>query len=267
MFLLALLKVLKPKKSIPNHKMPTAEKIASMREGGIALGKIKNQLKLFTEPGVKFEEIEALAQQLIADAGMKPSFSTVPGYDWATCLMKNDELCHGIPEGKTVEAGDLITIDVGLINKGFHLDTTVSFAVEPADPQVHKFLEIGQKLLNKAIAVVRPSGSIYDISYQMDKGLKKHGYGAVYQLTGHGIGEELHMQPEVPVVARRSDKRRKLSVGDTLAVEIMYTQGDPRVIEADDGWTFVTADGKLSAMFEETVLVTAKGAEVLTKSQ
>jgi len=246
--------------------MSSDVKTAAMREGGRALGKIKDQLRLMTRPGVTFEEIEAAAQQLIAEAGMKPSFSTVPDYDWATCIMKNNELCHGIPRGKTVEIGDLITIDVGLINRGFHLDTTISFAVEPATPLVHEFLERGEKLLNKAIAEVRPLGSIYDISYQMDKGLKKYGYGAVYQLTGHGIGERLHMEPEVPVVARRSDKRRKLKIGDTIAVEIMYTLGDPRVEEADDGWTFVTADGKLSAMFEETVLVTSKGHEILTKS-
>lgn len=236
-----------------------------MRQGGRTLGSIKNKLRLMAKPGVKFEEIEAEAQKLIKVAGMTPSFSTVPNYNWATCIMKNEELCHGIPEGKTIEAGDLITIDVGLINQGFHLDTTISFAVEPASTLVHEFLERGEKLLNKAIAEVRPSGSIYDISYQMEKGLKKYGYGAVYQLTGHGIGEELHMEPEVPVVARRSDKHQKLKAGDTIAVEIMYTLGGPRVEEASDGWTYVTADGQLAAMFEETVLITPKGREVLTK--
>lgn len=241
-------------------------KIQAMREGGKALGGIKLQLREISKPGVSFEKIEATAQELIAKAGMKPSFSTVPGYHWATCIMKNEELCHGIPRHKTVEAGDLITIDVGLINHGFHLDTTVSFAVEPASNLVKEFLSRGEQILEKAIASARPSGSVYEVSYAMEKGLNKYGYGAVYQLTGHGIGEQLHMEPEVPVVARRSDKRRKIKTGDTLAIEIMYTLGDPQVKEADDGWTFVTVDKKLSAMFEETVLITQTGREVLTKS-
>jgi methionyl aminopeptidase len=241
-------------------------KILAMREGGRALGKIKAQLRQIALPEVSFEEIEKKAQTLIAAAGMLPSFSTVPNYKWATCIMKNDQLCHGIPQGQLVKAGDLITIDVGLINQGFHLDTTISFAVEPVTEEVRQFLNRGQALLDKAIGAVKPGGSVYDISYQMDKGLSKFGYGAVFQLTGHGIGSRLHMEPEVPVVARRSDKRKKLSTGDTIAVEIMYAMGDPRVTESSDGWTFVTEDGSLSAMFEETVLVTSTGYEVLTKT-
>lgn len=246
--------------------MESEKKIAAMREGGAALGSIKGQLKAFTKPGVTFEQIESEAQCLIAAAKMQPSFSTVPGYDWATCVMKNAELCHGIPVDKTVEDGDIITIDVGLINQGYHLDTTISFSVGSVSAEVAAFLAQGQKLEDKAIRAAQPGNSVYDISYQMDKGLRRLGYGAVYQLTGHGIAEQLHMEPEVPVVARRSDKRKRLYPGQTLAIEIMYTMGDPRVIEAADGWTFITADGSLSAMFEETVLITESGPEILTKT-
>lgn len=246
--------------------MILAIKLEAMRAGGAALGRIKSQLREFAQPGVSFEAIEAQAQKLIADVGMTPSFSTVPGYDWATCIMKNKELCHGIPRGKVVEVGDIITIDVGLINKGYHLDTTISFGVGQLSTEVEAFLARGEKLEDKAIQAAQPGSSVYNISYQMDKGLKKFGYGAVYQLTGHGIGEELHMEPEVPVIARRPDKRKRLQVGQTLAIEIMYTMGDPRVVEADDGWTYETADGSLSAMFEETVLITENGPEILTKA-
>lgn len=246
--------------------MSLSAKNSAMIEGGTALGSIKAELKNFAVAGRKFEEIEAKAQELIKKAGMSPSFSTVEGYKWATCIMKNEELCHGIPEGKTINPGDLITIDVGLINKGYHLDTTISFGVEPVSAEIEEFLSRGRRLLDKSISVIKPGKTVYDISYQMDHGLRRFGYGAVYQLTGHGIGESLHMLPEVPVVARRSDKRIKLQEGQTLAVEIMYTQGSPTVKEAKDGWTFVTVDGSLSAMFEETVLVTKTDVQVLTKA-
>ncbi len=243
-----------------------AKKIAAMREGGQALGKIKRQLVDFCRPGIAFEAVEAQAQELIRAAGMTPSFSTVPGYYWATCIMKNEEICHGIPVDKTMEDGDLITIDVGLINQGYHLDTTVSFGVGQISEEATRFLADGQSILSKAINKAQVGHSVYDLSYQMDKGLKKKGYGVVYQLTGHGIGEELHMEPEIPVFAHKPYKKVLLKAGQTLAIEIMYTLGKPQLMAAEDGWTYKTVDGSLSGMFEETVLVTENGPEILTKA-
>lgn len=242
------------------------KKIQAMRVGGKALGKVKTQLKSFTRVGVSFEDIEAEAQRLIRSAGFTPSFSTVPGYDWATCIMKNDELCHGIPKSKVVEDGDVITIDVGLISQGYHLDTTMTFAVGEVSEEVALFLDRGRQIEEAAISKARVGNSIYDISFAMEKGLKKYNYGAVTQLTGHGIGKELHMDPAVPCVAYRADKRKKLYLGQTLAIEVMYTAGSAYVVEDDDGWTYKTEDGSLSGMFEETVLITKNGPEVLTRS-
>jgi len=242
------------------------QKIDAMKEGGRALGKVKGQLYSFTKVGTRFEEIEAEAQRLIKAAGYTPSFSTVPGYDWATCIMKNDEMCHGIPQKKSVEDGDVLTIDVGLINKGYHLDTTMTFAVGSISEEIVQFLERGQRILDDAIGKARLGNSVYDISFAMEKGLKKYNYGAVYQLTGHGIGKELHMDPAVPCVTQRSDKRKKLVVGQTLAIEVMYTSGDPYLVEDTDGWTYRTEDGSLSGMFEETVLITKSGPQVMTKT-
>lgn len=237
-----------------------------MKTGGKVLGRIKEQLRAFTKPGLSFEVIETEAQRLISEAGMKPSFSTVPKYSWATCIMRNDEICHGIPQDKSVEDGDLITIDVGLINEGYHLDTTISFGVGSFSNEVKQFLDDGQHILEKAIDKARLGNTVYDISYQMEKGLQRKGYGVVYQLTGHGVGEELHMDPEVPVFAHKPHKKVKLKEGQTLAIEVMYTKGSPTLVEDDDGWTYKTADGSLSGMFEETVLITKKGPEILTKA-
>jgi methionyl aminopeptidase len=241
-------------------------KITSMRVGGKALGSIKAELVTFVRPGTTFEAIENKAQNLIKKHGMKPSFSTVSGYSWATCVMKNDEVCHGIPEAEVVRDGDVITIDVGLINNNFHLDTTTTFAVGEVSDQVVEFLALGKKSLQKAIEKARVGNSVYDISFAMEKPLKRRGYGIVYQLTGHGVGEQLHMEPNIPCLANKSDKKIKLFEGQTLAIENMYTMGSPELRKADDGWTYKTVDGSISAMFEETVLVTKNGPEVLTST-
>lgn len=247
--------------------MEDTGKITAMRAGGKALGRVKRDLKAFTRVGVSFEEIEKEAQRLIRSAGYVPSFSTVPGYDWATCIMKNNELCHGIPKKKFVDDGDVITIDVGLISDGYHLDTTMTFAVGAVSKDVELFLERGRQIEDAAIAKAKLGNTIYDISFAMEKGLKKYNYGAVTQLTGHGIGKELHMEPAVPCVASRSDKRNKLHEGQTLAIEVMYTAGSAYVVEDADGWTYKTQDGSLSGMFEETVLITKNGPEVLTATR
>lgn len=244
--------------------MRDQKKESAMRLGGERLHLVKQTLLDMLEPGVTFEEIEAVAQKEIRKRGDVPSFSTVPGYHWATCVMKNDELCHGIPQGKKINEGDIITVDVGLIHQGYHLDTTATRSIGKVPNDVSEFLERGKKILAQSIAVAIAGNSVYDISNEMERRLKRYGYGAVRQLTGHGIGTELHMFPSIPVFTQRSDKKIRLNAGQTLAIEIMYTMGDPLVEEAKDGWTFVTCDGSLAAMFEETVLVTDGEPEILT---
>ncbi len=239
-------------------------KIEYMRTGGKALGAIKGALQRFVTPTMTFDAIEAEAQRLIAAAGFKPSFSTVPGYHWATCIMKNDEMCHGIPVGKYVDNGDIITIDLGLISNGYHLDTTITFAVGEVAESTRLFLSRGQDILTNAISQAKVKNTIYDVSLVMEKGLKKYGYGIVYQLTGHGIGEELHMDPAIPCFTQRSDKKRHFVEGQTVAIEVMYSAGNPKLVVDKDGWTYRTADGSLAGMFEETVLITKNGPEVLT---
>lgn len=243
----------------------TDTKISLMREGGHILAKIRDHLAEFTQVGMTFAQIEAEAQLQLKKYGVLPSFSTVPGYKWATCIMKNDALCHGIPNETIIEDGDVVTIDVGLLNHGYHLDTTTTFIVGKATKEKQQFLEIGRRSLNKAINKVQAGQSVYTVSLAMQKVLQEHGFGSVYQLTGHGVGERLHMDPHIPCVALKSDKRVILEEGQTIAVEVMYTAGEPDLKIDRDGWTYRTADGSLSGMFEETVLVTKTGHEVLTK--
>ncbi|MDQ3008488.1 MAG: type I methionyl aminopeptidase [bacterium] len=242
--------------------MDTA-KITAMRVGGKKLASIRQELIHFTKSGTSFEEIEAEAQRLIKAAGAKPSFSTVTGYHWATCITKNAGVCHGIPQGKVVSDGDIITIDVGLIWDGYHLDTSDTVAVGGVPAKTKEFLEVGRRSLAKAIAEAYPGNTVYEISRAMQKVVERHGFGCVYQLTGHEIGTQLHGRP-VPCVAQKSDKRWVLQPGTTLAIEIMYTMGEPELVLDDDGWTYTTKDGSLSGMFEETVLVGTEWPEILT---
>jgi methionyl aminopeptidase len=243
------------------------KKSIAMREGGKRLARVRDALEKFTKIGMSFAEIEAEAQRLIKKEGAIPNFALVPGYSWATCIMKNDEVCHGIPtKEKIVNDGDLITIDVGLLYQGYNLDTTTSFFRGTVSPEKEKFLEIGKKALYRSIDEAVLGNSIYDISYIMQKIPEKAGYGSVYQLTGHAIGKKLHEDPMVPCIAYRSDKKKKLYEGQTLAIEIMYTMGSPFLVLDKDGWTYRTADHSLAGMIEETVLITKDGPEILTKA-
>ncbi len=244
-----------------------SKKIPAMIEGGKVLAQVRSQLKESTRVGMSFATIESRATSLIERAGMKPSFSTVPGYHWTTCIMRNDELCHGIPDKhKKVVAGDLITIDLGLINHGYHLDTTTSFQVAPKTEKIQEFLNLGRKSLRKAINKVKPGATVYQVSQAMERVLLRHDLGAVYQLTGHGVGEELHMDPMIPCVAVPESKKEKFFVGQTIAIEVMYSAGDPEMVLAADGWTYSSIDHSLTAMFEESILVTANGYQILTKT-
>lgn len=240
------------------------ERIAAMWEGGQKLGQIRQTLLHSAAVGMTFAHLEEKAQELIAEAGAVPSFSTVPGYDWATCIMVNDGLCHGIPNATVIRDGDVLTIDVGLIWKGYHVDSTGTRVVGTTSPDKEKFLALGREAEKKSINKVKAGVTVYEVANAMENTLKRGGAGVVEQLTGHGIGKELHMAPNIPCKAYTRDKNIRLSLGQTICVEAMYTQGLPRLVVDKDGWTYRTADGSLSAMFEETVLVGPNGPIVLT---
>ncbi len=244
-----------------------AKKVSAMREGGRILAQVRDSLLSAVKPGVSAEELETLANQLIsAHPGAVASFKTVPGYKWATCIMKNNEVCHGIPQKKVANTGDIITIDVGLLYKGYHTDTTGSVFVGTPSPDIQKFLDTGKKALESAISQAKAGNSIYEVSNAMQKVVEKAGYNMVFQLTGHTIGKHLHEEPYIPCVAQRRDKKVFLEEGQTIAIEPMYAMGNAFLVCDEDGWTYKTQDGSLSAMFEHTVLVTSGEPEVLTAS-
>ena len=241
-------------------------KIEAMREGGKILAQVRQALIAAVEVGASFEEIEQTANKEIARfKGAQPSFKMVPGYDWATCVMVNDAVCHGIPKNGVIREGDLVSIDVGVFYRGFHTDTTASTYVGKAPGYIQRFLETGRRALKKAISQATVGRSVWHISRAIQETIEGAGYSCVYQLTGHGVGKELHEEPSIPCVAISEDRVNILYEGQTIAIEPMYVMGDAQLIQDSDGWTFRTKDGSLSGMFEDTVLITKNGPEVLTK--
>jgi methionyl aminopeptidase len=240
------------------------KKIKAMTVAGQKIRSIKKKLIDFSRVGIKFEDIETMATNLILESGGKPNFSLVEGYHWSTCINKNEGLCHGIPKNQVIEDGDLISIDLGMLYKNYNVDTSLSFTVGNASEKKVKMVEDGYKAFKKTVEKAVVGNSVYDLSLTMEKYLTKKGYSMTYQLTGHGVGDELHEEPFIPCVSLKSDRRHKLHEGQTIAIELMYMLGNPTVVIARDGWTYETKDKQLSCLVEETVLITADGPKILT---
>jgi methionyl aminopeptidase len=240
--------------------------LTAMTEGGAMLGRVRQKLYEATVVGATPAQIELLARQCIKVEGAELSFTKVPGYRWATCININSGIVHGIPAStEPLKDGDLVTVDVGVFYRGFHTDAAFSKVVGTTTPEKTRFLQAGMEGLKNAIAAAKPGGHIGDISNAMDATLKKYGYKATRELTGHGVGQELHQEPLISNLGvEHPEKTPVMTEGQTLAIEIIYVAGKPDLVLEEDGWTISTKDGTLSAVFEETVVVTEDGSSILT---
>ncbi|KKR62449.1 MAG: Methionine aminopeptidase [Candidatus Woesebacteria bacterium GW2011_GWA1_40_43] len=238
--------------------------IQKMAEGGKKLSKIKKSLKRAVSVGATAGEIEELAVHLIKEEGGKPSFMMVPNYQWATCVNVNKGLVHGIPKPEIVfKKGDVVSVDVGLFYQGFHTDTSFSLGLE-ADA-AREFLKCGEEALKKAIKTAKTGNYIFDISKTIEETLLAGGYRPIRALVGHGVGRHLHEGPQIPCFTNgRREESPRIVPGMVLAIEVMYTQGSGEVEIGSDGWTIFMRDGKMAALYEETVAVTSHGSLVLT---
>lgn len=246
-------------------QLKTNEEIKIMHEGGKKLAQIRDTLGKAVAPGVTALDIEYLACDLIDKTGGEPSFKKVPGYSWATCVNVNDGIVHGIPKKEIVfKKGDIVSVDVGLFYKGFHTDTSLSVGLD-VDADTEKFLKAGRDALNNAIKQAKIGNRISDISRQMQDGVEKYGYSPIRSLVGHGIGRNLHEEPHIPCFVPKSLRPSpKLVEGMVIAIEIMYALGTDEIKYMPDKWTIVTADGTISALYEETVAIVKNGPLVLT---
>jgi len=244
----------------------TSKEIEIMAEGGQKLARVKNTLGKAVKAGVKASEIEELAVKLIKKEGAECSFMKVPGYSWATCINVNKGLVHGIPtSGVVFKKGDLVSVDVGVYFKGFHTDTSISVGID-LSPESQRFFDVGQETLNKALKVVKAGNHVYDISKTIEKEIESAGYTTIKALVGHGVGRELHEEPQIPCfLPGRPEESPRIEKGMVFAVEVMYSMGSDKVEILEDGWTIGMRDGKISGLFEDTVAVTEKGSRVLTR--
>jgi methionyl aminopeptidase len=247
-------------------RIKTPEEIQIMAEGGVKLGRVKKAIALAVKADVRASEIEELAVKLIKEEGAEASFKKVPKYHWATCININEGLVHGIPVSSVVfKKGDLVSIDVGVYYKGFHTDTSISVGID-LTPEDQKFLNVGREALAKALKEVKIGNYIYDISKAIEDTIEAAGYTTIKALVGHGVGKELHEEPQIPCfVPGERTESSKIEQGMVLAVEVMYAMGSDKVEVLEDGWTIAMRDGKISGLFEDTIAVTEKGQFVLTR--
>jgi methionyl aminopeptidase len=247
--------------------LKTREEIAVMSEGGRKLGSILEDLLAFSTPGVVLMDIEKRACVLIEKAGATASFKTVPGYKWATCLNVNEVVVHGIPTDYVLRDCDILTIDLGILYKGFHTDTAGTKSIGLSQKN-EEFLNTGKKALEKAIEQAKLGNRIGHISKVIQETIEGAGYSIVKSLVGHGIGRELHEEPQIPNYVRGAiENTVPLQEGMTIAIEPIYAQGRGEIVyQNTDGWTLATRDRSLTSVFEHTLAIMATGPVVLTSS-
>jgi len=239
-----------------------------MKDNGQKLRKVMEATLAEVKPGVTLREIDQVAAKKIEELGGEPSFKMVPHYYWATCLNLNEGVVHGIPDETLIKKGDYFSVDVGFYSQGFHTDMakTIKVGSEKGKGGSDKFLEAGKEALEKAIEQVKPGNRVGHLSQAMEKTIEKAGFQPVRNLTGHGVGRQLHQEPSIPCFVREEIEKTPLLEKDmVLAIEVIYTQGEPALFVADDGWTIRTRDGKIAGLFEETVAVGANGPLILTR--
>ena len=238
--------------------------LEKMRAAGKLVGQVLTALAAKVAPGVTTGDLDVIAEGLIVDAGAIPAFKGYHGYPATICASVNDEVIHGIPSGQRVlNAGDIISIDVGAALGGYYGDSAVTLAVGPVSEDAATLLRVTEESLYKAIEVVKPGGRISDVGHAVQKHVEAHGFSVVREFVGHGIGQQMHEEPQVPNYGEPG-RGPRLAEGMVLAIEPMVNAGKPQVKVLSDGWTAVTRDHSLSAHFEHTVAVTADGPWILT---
>ena len=237
--------------------------IAIMRQAGSIVATILELLKLQLRPGMKTKELDIIVVGELEKLGAKPSFKGYHGFTANLCVSVNDEIVHGIPGERILHEGDIVSLDFGAIFKGFQGDAALTVGVGKVSPQAKELMETTEGALKAGIAVAYPEARLGDISAAIQNYAESRGYSVVREYTGHGIGREMHEEPQIPNFGLPGTGP-VLKRGMTLALEPMVNIGDWHTKLGDDHWTVLTADGSLSAHFEHTIAITDAGPEVLT---
>ena len=241
--------------------------IEKMRIAGQKLAPIVARAGAMLEPGISTLEIDSFITKLMRSAGLNPECIGYGSYKHATCISVNDVIVHGIPSEKIIlNSGDFVKIDVVGSYKGYCVDMARFFFVGSVDAEVKRLATVAQRALDKAISFAIPGNHLFDISFCVQKEVESEGFGIVRDFAGHGIGKNIHEEPEIPNFGKPGTGP-VLREGMTLAIEPMITQGSPKVKIMPDGWTAKTTDGGIAAHVEDTVHVSSHGPEVLTRPE
>jgi methionyl aminopeptidase len=241
----------------------TPEEIGRMRRAGQVAARALRVVAAAVRPGVSTAYLDRVAEEAIRREGGVPSFKGYRGFPANICVSVNDQIVHGIPGRRVLREGDLVKIDLGAYVDGFHGDVATTVPVGRIPPRLARLVRVTEEALYRAIALVRPGAHLGDIGYAIQSFAEAHGFSVVRNFGGHGVGRELHEDPQVPNFGRPG-KGLVLRPGMTFAIEPMVNLGTWRTVVDGDGWTVRTADGQPSAHFEHTVAVTEEGCEILT---
>lgn len=242
----------------------SAREIDLMREAGRILAKVHDELGKAIVPGMSTKDVDQIGEKIIRSFGCIPSFLNYQGYPASICVSVNDEVVHGIPhEEHILHEGDIVSLDAGVIYKGYHSDAARTHAVGSVGNDAAKLMEVTKQSFFEGIKYAKEGYHLFDISNAIDAYVRQFGYGIVRDLVGHGIGSSLHEDPQIPNF-RQGRRGLKLKAGMTLAIEPMINMGSYEVEWLDDDWTVVTMDGSLSAHYENTVLITDGEPEILS---
>ncbi|GLH65585.1 MULTISPECIES: type I methionyl aminopeptidase [Parageobacillus] len=241
----------------------TPRELEIMREAGKIVALTRQELEKHIRPGITTKELDAIAESVIRKHGAIPSFKGYNGFPGSICASVNEELVHGIPGDRVLKEGDIISIDVGAQYNGYHADSAWTYPVGEIAEETKKLLEVTEKSLYIGLEEAKPGARLSNISHAIQTYVESHHFSIVREYVGHGIGQNLHEDPQIPHYGP-PNKGPRLKPGMTLCIEPMVNAGSRYVKTLADNWTVVTVDGKMCAHFEHTIAITENGYEILT---
>ncbi len=237
--------------------------IEQLKTSNTMVAEVFEKLKTMIAPGITTKELDEVAEEYILSKGAQPAFKGYRGFPATLCISINEEVVHGIPSQRRLKEGDIVSLDVGVNFVGYYGDAALTLPVGEVDPEAKKLLGVTEKALTIGIEKAKVGNRLFDISYAIQRWVESQGFSVVRDFVGHGIGKDLHEEPQVPNFGAPHQGPR-LEKGMVFALEPMVNEGTHEVRVLPDGWTVVTADGKRSAHFEHTIAITDDGAEILS---
>lgn len=241
----------------------SAREIALMKEAGQIVAKTHDAIKKVLKPGMTTREVDAIVESTIRSWGAVPSFKGYGGFPGSACTSVNEEVIHGIPSDRPLKEGDLFKVDIGAFYQGYHGDSAWTYAIGQVSKEAKRLMEVTEQSLYEGLKVAKEGHYLSDISHAIQQYVEANGMSVVREFVGHGVGKELHEDPQVPNYGLPG-KGPRLKAGMTLAIEPMINLGHKEVKVLDDGWTAITVDRSLSAHYEHTILITETDAQLLT---